>query len=136
MKKSDTVHVAGKRKTAVARATIKKGNGKVTINRIPIELFTPQLAKERIMEPILLLGEDAKKLDISVNVKGGGNSSQADAARVAIGKGIVAFTRDKKIEQMFIEYDRQLLVSDVRRKEPSKPGRHGQARAKIQKSYR
>jgi small subunit ribosomal protein S9 len=134
--KSTNIHVSGKRKSAIARATIKKGTGKVTVNKIPIEIYGPELSRERILEPILLIGNDANKMDIDVVIQGGGISSQADAARVAIGKGIVAFTKDKKIEQMFIDYDRQLLVSDVRRKEPSKPGRHGQARAKRQKSYR
>lgn len=136
MKKSQVVHVSGKRKTAVARATIKAGKGKITVNRIPLELFTPELSRDRIMEPFILLGDKAKKMDVSVSVQGGGNSSQADAARVAIGKAIVEFTKDKNVEQMFGDYDRQLLVSDVRQKEPSKPNRHGKARSKIQKSYR
>ncbi|MFP4112555.1 MAG: 30S ribosomal protein S9 [Candidatus Woesearchaeota archaeon] len=137
MKKSNKiVHTSGKRKSAVARATIQPGSGKVIINKTPIEIYSPQLSKERIMEPVLLLGDGSKKIDISVTINGGGVSSQADAARVAIGKGLVAFTKDKNVEQMFADYDRQLLVSDVRRKEPAKPNRHGQARAKRQKSYR
>ena len=134
--KKDIVHVAGKRKRAVAKATMRKGTGKVLIDKVPVELYTPSLSRDRIMEPVWLIGDDAKKYDISVTISGGGVSSQADAARVAIGKAIVAFTKDKKIEQMFMDYDRQLLVADVRRKEPSKPNRHGQARAKRQKSYR
>lgn len=134
--KNLAVHAAGKRKSAVARATIKKGDGNVRINKVPIELYTPQLSKDRIIEPIVLVGDAAQKMDISVDIRGGGVSSQADAARVAIGKAIVQFTKDKNVEQMFMDYDRQLLVADVRRKEPSKPNRHGKARAKKQKSYR
>jgi small subunit ribosomal protein S9 len=114
----------------------KKGTGKLTINKIPIDVYTPQLAKERIMEPLLLYGDNASKIDVIISVNGGGTTSQADAIRVAIGKAIVSFTKDKNIEEMFIEYDRQILVSDVRRKEPAKPNRHGKARAKRQKSYR
>jgi small subunit ribosomal protein S9 len=136
MKSSDCIQVAGKRKSAVARATIKKGTGKVTINKIPLEVYTPQLSKDRISEPVILFGDKAKDIDISVNINGGGITSQADAARVAIGKGIVAYSKDKNVEEMFVEYDRQLLVADVRRKESAKPNRHGKARAKRQKSYR
>ncbi len=134
--KQTHVHVAGKRKTAIARATIKKGTGKLLINNVSIDVYSPQLSKERIQEPVILLGERAKELDISVTINGGGVTSQADAARVAIGKGIVAFTKDKSVEEMFMDYDRQLLVADVRQKEPAKPGRHGSARSKRQKSYR
>ncbi|MHC4293817.1 MAG: 30S ribosomal protein S9, partial [Planctomycetota bacterium] len=39
------VHESGKRKTAVARATIKIGKGKVRINKIPLEIYTPEIAR-------------------------------------------------------------------------------------------
>ena len=134
--KQTHVHTAGKRKSAIARATVKKGTGKVVVNKIPINLYSPELSRDRIMEPVILYGDKAKEIDVSVTINGGGITSQADAARVAIGKGIVEYSKSKGVEQMFIDYDRQLLVADVRRKEPSKPNRHGQARAKRQKSYR
>lgn len=130
------VHVSGKRKTAVARATAKAGNGKVTINKIPVENITPILSRDRIMEPLILAAAEMKKIDVSVNVNGGGIASQSDASRLAIAKAIVALTKSKKVEQMFLDYDRLLLVADVRRKEVSKPNRQGNARAKRQKSYR
>jgi small subunit ribosomal protein S9 len=130
------IHVSGKRKTAVARATAKEGSGKVLINNVPLDLTTPVLSRERMYEPIILAGDVVKKIDISVDVNGGGMSAQSDAARLAIAKALVAYTKNKKLEQTYIEYDRQLLVADVRRKEISKPNRQGNARAKRQKSYR
>ena len=130
------VHVSGKRKTAVAGATARTGTGKVTINNVPLELITPSLSRERMMEPIILAGDSAKKIDMKISVKGGGIASQSDAVRLAIAKALVAFTKSKSLEQAYLEYDRQLLVADVRRKEVSKPNRHGKARAKRQKSYR
>ncbi len=130
------IHVSGKRKSAVARATASEGSGKVLINRVPLELYTPELARERMYEPLRLASTHASKIDLTVNVSGGGVSSQSDAARLAIAKAIVAFTKNKSIEQTFLDYDRQLLVADVRRKEMSKPNRQGKARAKVQKSYR
>jgi small subunit ribosomal protein S9 len=134
--KQSNVQTSGKRKTAVARALIRKGTGKVIINRKPIEVYTPLMSRDKILEPVILMGADAENFDIFVTINGGGITSQADAARVAIGRAISEFTKDKRVKEMFKEYDWQLLVSDVRRKESAKPNRHGQARAKRQKSYR
>ena len=129
------VNTSGKRKRAVARASIKAGSGKVSINNVPLENISPRLAGMRIMEPILLAGDMTKKVDITVSVNGGGVMSQADAVRLAIGRALVSFTKDKKLERVFLDYDRQLLVADVRRKETRKPN-DSKARANRQKSYR
>ncbi len=51
-------------------------------------------------------------------------------------KALIDYTKSERLKETFLKYDRNLLVADVRRKEPSKPNRHGQARAKRQKSYR
>ena len=128
------IHTKGKRKRSVARATLKEGKGKVRINNKLLNIIEPKLARMKIREPLLLAGEIAQKLDISVNVFGGGTMSQADACRLAIARSLVQYS--KKLEKPFLEYDRQLLVADVRRKEASKPNRHGKARSKRQKSYR
>jgi small subunit ribosomal protein S9 len=129
------VNVSGKRKTSIARASVKKGQGRVRINKVPLELLTPDLAREKIMEPLRIAGKKAEKLDIDVNVKGGGFMGQAYATRTAIAKGIVVYTNDEKLEAIFKEYDRSLLVSDPRRKMPKKPLGRG-ARKRRQKSYR
>ena len=129
-----SIHVAGKRKRAIARATLSEGHGKVKINQTPIEFYTPMLYRMKIMEPLQLAGDSAYGIDIDVKVMGGGMNSQAEAARLAIARALSR--HDKKLEKIFLKYDRQLLVADVRRKEPRKPNRHGKARAKVQKSYR
>src|SRR3989338_1566736 len=128
------LQTSGKRKSAIARAVLKSGTGKVTFNRIPIELVEPRLARLKLKEPLILAGDAMKKVDIAVTVKGGGFIGQSDAARVAIGKALVQQFPDLK--EVLINYDRQLLISDVRRKEPRKPNSHGKARSKTQKSYR
>jgi len=128
------IHVKGKRKRAIARATLKQGTGKVRVNGKLLNVIEPKLARMKIREPLLLAGDTANSVDISVNVMGGGIMSQADACRLAIAKSLVQFT--KKLEKVFLDYDRQLLVADVRRKETHKPNRHGKARSKRQKSYR
>ena len=129
------VVASGKRKSAVARATVKKGKGLVRINKTPIEIYEPHLAKVMIMEPLTIAGEKATKVDIDVNVIGGGIIGQAGASRTAIAKGLVQFLGDNELQTMYTKYDRSLLVSDPRRKLPKNPQGRG-ARKKHQKSYR
>ncbi len=127
------IHKAGKRKTAIARATLKPGKGVVRINYQVLENYSPELARMKIMEPLLIAGDVVKKYDISVNVHGGGWQSQAEASRLAIARCLVEIS--KSLKSKFLEYDRNLLVADTRRKEVCKPN-DSKARAKRQKSYR
>lgn len=131
-----TIQTSGKRKRAIARATFSAGKGMVLINNKQLDAFKPELIKLRIQEPLLLAEKLAEGIDITVHVYGGGVTSQADAARLAIARGLVAYTNSTALKNTFLEYDRQLLVADIRRKENAKPNSHGQARAKVQKSYR
>lgn len=135
MKAANLISTSGKRKTAVARAITKKGKGIVTINGEPVEFHPVLLLKDKVMEPLKILGDRANQVDIDVKVSGGGNTGQADAARTAIAKGIIQFFKDDSIEEAYRQYDRTLLVNDIRRKMPKKPQGKG-ARAKKQKSYR
>ncbi|MEA3458696.1 MAG: 30S ribosomal protein S9 [Candidatus Thermoplasmatota archaeon] len=129
------VNTSGKRKTAVARATIQKGDGLIRINKKPVEIYEPEIARWKILEPIKLAEDHISKVNINVDVKGGGFMSQANAVRTAIAKGLVEYTADPNLKLAFLDHDRSLLVSDSRRKEPKKPLGRG-ARKKRQKSYR
>lgn len=130
------VHISGKRKRAIARATLKNGKGNVRVNNQVLESFEPKFARMKIMEPLILAGDLAKKVDIDINVAGGGIISQAEASRLAIARALVEYSKSNTLKDNFLKYDRHLLVADTRRKEAAKPNRHGQARAKRQKSYR
>lgn len=129
------VHTSGKRKTAIARGTVKEGTGKVRINKSPIELYSPELARLKLTEPLELAGDIADKVDINVKVIGGGVMGQAEAARMVIAKGLVQWTQDMDLKEIYTQYDRTMLVGDPRRSEPKKYGGPG-ARARKQKSYR
>ncbi len=129
------IHVSGKRKRAIARATLKDGKGIIRINSMLLNTFQPYIYRLKIQEPLLLAGDFANKIDINVNVRGGGVMAQADACRLAIGKGLVAFSGSKQLKNTFLDYDRQLLVADIRRNEPHKPN-DSRPRAARQKSYR
>ncbi len=124
MKKGEIIAAVGKRKRAVARAFGKKGEGRVFINKIPLDVYGNELTRMIISEPIVLAGDAAKKVDIYVNVHGGGIFGQADAIRLAIAKVLVQV--DKKLKEKFLEYDRNLLIADPRRTEPHKPSRSKQ----------
>ncbi len=127
---------SGKRKTAIAKAEIKEGTGKITLNKINYENMH-EFDMLRIKEPIIIAEKILGKInfDIKVSVKGGGEKGQVDAARLAIARAIIKFTNSEKLEDVFFEYDKHLLVADVRRKEANKPG-DSKARAKRQTSYR
>jgi small subunit ribosomal protein S9 len=132
---AEVLNTSGKRKTAVARAVIAEGSGKIRVNSVPIDAYVPELAKLKIMEPVTLAPELFAKVDITVSVQGGGVMGQAEATRTAIAKAIVEFFKDETLEKAFKQYDRSLLISDIRRKLPKKPLGRG-ARKKRQKSYR
>jgi len=133
--KQKVVNTSGKRKTAIARAVVRKGIGRIRVNRVPIEILDPELARLKIMEPVNLAGDLTNKVDIDVNVKGGGVMGQADATRTAIARGLVEFFDLPDLKDIYMKYDRSLLINDPRRKEPKHPLGRG-ARRKRQKSYR
>ncbi len=128
--------LSGKRKTAIARATVKAGNGRIRINNVPSEVFEPKLARDKILEPLLLADEKLwSQIDINVKVSGGGYMGQAEAARMAIAKALLKWTKSTRLRTTLRDYDRTMIAGDPRRSEPKKFGGPG-ARARDQKSYR
>ena len=128
--------VSGKRKTAVAKAVVKPGMGRIRINMTPLEIYEPEVARQKIMEPLIQAGDEIwKQLDIDIKVWGGGYMGQAEAARMAIANALLKWTKSTQLHTAFTEYDRTMIVGDPRRKEPKKFGGPG-ARARDQKSYR
>jgi len=129
-----SLHVSGTRKSAIARATLVPGSGIVRINSQLLNAYEPAISRLKIQEPLIIAGDKAKNVNISVSVHGGGQSSQAEAARLVVARVLARY--DQTLQKDFLDYDRILLVADVRRKETHKPNCHGKARAMRQKSYR
>ncbi|WFN35397.1 30S ribosomal protein S9 [Methanogenium sp. S4BF] len=129
------INTSGKRKTAIARATLREGVGRVRINSVPLEIYGTEMLRMKISEPLLLVPGVLNDVDVSIDVKGGGFMGQAEAVRTALARGIVKWSNDPKIKDTYLVYDRTLLVNDSRQKEAKKPHGRG-ARAKFQKSYR
>ncbi len=132
------VFVKSRRKNAIARASVRKGTGVVRFNRFDISTMEPVELRKLILESLHIssITEDfAKGVDIYLNVRGGGQSGQAQAARSAVAKGISEFADGDTIRSICAQYDRFLLVDDPRRVEPKK-FKGPKARARFQKSYR
>ncbi len=129
------VNTSGKRKTATARVSVSAGKGRIRINSKPLEIYEPELARLKITEALLLAGDKAEKVDVSVKVAGGGVMGQATAVRTGIARGLVDFFADEELKDTYLAVDRSFLVNDTRRKEPKHQLGPG-ARSKKQKSYR
>ena len=128
-------NTSGKKKTAIARATVRDGSGEVRVNSRPIELVDPEIARLKMLEPFRIVDGVRDNVQIDVSVRGGGVIGQADAVRTAIARGLVEHTNDAELRDAYMAFDRSLLVNDVRQSEPKKWGGPG-ARARYQKSYR
>jgi len=127
---------SGKRKTAIARAVVVEGSGKISINKKNYKTFQ-RFNVLGIEEPLRIAKEVLGKIDfdVSINVRGGGEKSQIEASRLALAKAIVDFSKSDLLSKAYLDYDRNLLVADVRRKEACKPG-DSKARKKRQSSKR
>ncbi len=108
-----------------------------------MDLLEPEILKLKAFEPLLILRENGlEDVDIRVRVQGGGYVSKIYAIRQAIARGLIKYfqkfvneAKMSKIRDIFLNYDRSLLIGDPRRTEPKKAGGKG-ARSKYQKSYR
>ncbi len=129
------VHTSGKRKRAIARATLREGKGNVIFNKVLLNNIKPDVLRLKLSEPLILAEKLKDKVDVNINANGGGMMSQIEAARLALARALVEYSKDEKLKTVFLNYDRHLLIADVRRKEMYKPN-DSKARAKRQKSYR
>ena len=130
------VTISGKRKTAIARATIRAGKGRIRINNIPLEIYEPQVARSKILESLIEVDDKLRnQIDIHVKTSGGGFMGQAEAVRMAIARALLKWTKSTRLRTTLRDYDRTMIAGDPRRSEPKKFGGPG-ARARDQKSYR
>jgi len=137
------VQTFGRKKNATAVAVCTQGNGFIKVNGKSLSLIEPESLRLKVYEPIFLIGGNRfKDLNIRVRVSGGGPSNQIYAVRQAIAKAVLAFYQKyhdeqtkRELKEIFLQYDKNILVTDPRRTEPKKFGGRG-ARARFQKSYR
>ncbi len=125
--------IVAKRKTAIARAVITDGTGKISINSKSVSAYPETLLRLIVNEPVSIAADLAKKYDIAIEINGGGAMSRAQAMRSVIAKSLSK--KEKSLKKRFLEYDRSLLVDDKRQTEAQKPYRSS-ARSLKQTSYR
>jgi len=125
-------HVAtGRRKTAVARVRVTPGAGKITVNGRAVEDYFPLASQQKCISRPLTLTDTAKQFDIRVNVRGGGPSGQAEAARHGISRALLKV--DINLRPLL--KSEGMLTRDPRMKERKKYGQPG-ARRRFQYSKR
>ncbi|NRA67497.1 MAG: 30S ribosomal protein S9 [Pseudobacteriovorax sp.] len=128
---SKPVHTVGKRKTSIARAYVKPGQGKIIINNRDIDEYYIRATSKMVINQPLELTDSVGKLDIRVNVTGGGLSGQAGAIRHAISRALCEIDPDNRK----VLKSNGLITRDARKKERKLYGQKG-ARARFQFSKR
>lgn len=124
-------NATGRRKSAIARVWLQPGSGQIVINKKPIdEYIDRETSKMVVAQPLVLTGTQ-DKLDIYINVQGGGISGQAGAIRHGISRALLGYNPE------FREVLKRagFLTRDSRAKERKKYGLRG-ARARFQYSKR
>ena len=127
----ETVNAVGRRKAAVARVILKEGNGTITINKRPLNVYFPSSILQYIVKQPLNTLEVADKYDIHVNLDGGGFKGQAEALRLGIARALVKINPDDKA----VLRKHGFMARDPRAVERKKPGQP-KARKRFQFSKR
>lgn len=127
----ETVNAIGRRKAAVARVIVKEGNGKIEINKRPLEVYFPSSILQYIVKQPLNTLDVAANYDIHVNLDGGGYKGQAEALRLAIARALVKINPEDKA----VLRKQGFMTRDPRAVERKKPGQP-KARKRFQFSKR
>lgn len=121
----------GRRKSSVARVRIRSGEGKIVINRKPLEEYFVNVQDQTAIIETLKSADLEGKVDVIVRVNGGGMTGQSGAVRMGLARAIVSF--DEALHDGL--RDGGFLTRDSRMKERKKPGLRG-ARRGVQFSKR
>ena len=121
----------GRRKSSVARVRVRSGEGKITINRKPLEEYFVNDQDQSAITAAIAAVDLVGKLDVLVRVSGGGLTGQSGAVRMGLARALVSF--DESLHDAL--RDGGFLTRDSRMKERKKPGLRG-ARRGVQFSKR
>lgn len=124
-------NATGRRKSSVARVTLKPGTGNITVNKRSVEKFFPRETLRMIIRMPLVLTSMVNKYDVTANVSGGGMTGQAGAIRHGISRALLVLDSDLRPALK----KNGFLTRDPRVKERRKYGQKG-ARARFQFSKR
>ena len=121
----------GRRKSAAARAFLRPGTGKITVNGRSLESYFPNAVLRMMVYQPLVLADLNGKFDMIISVAGGGPAGQASAIRMGISRALLSYNEQLKS----LLRGAGLLTRDPRMKERKKPGRRA-ARRRFQFSKR
>lgn len=116
----------GRRKSSVARVRVRPGNGKITINRKPLEEYFVNDQDRRAVQDTLDSVEHGGQVDVLVRVSGGGMTGQSGAVRMGLARALVSF--NEELHDPLREGG--FLTRDSRMKERKKPGLRAARRAR------
>tara|TARA_Y100000746_G_scaffold228717_1_gene237203 strand:+ start:360 stop:746 length:387 start_codon:yes stop_codon:yes gene_type:complete len=123
----DIIHAIGRRKEAVARIYLSKGKGSIEVNGKDFKEYFPVQTMQYKLEQPFKITDLSGKMDVKVNVDGGGTTGQAEAIRLAISRALC----ELDIENRSALKPAGLLTRDAREVERKKPGQK-KARKKFQ----
>lgn len=128
---NETFYGTGRRKRAIARVWLSEGTGKITVNGRDYEDYFGRVTNRYVLCQPLQLTDTAEKLDIRINVCGGGESGQAGAVRHGISRALLKYNAELRGSLKKAGY----LTRDARKVERKKYGQPG-ARKRYQFSKR
>jgi small subunit ribosomal protein S9 len=127
----EMINATGRRKTAIARVYLMKGEGKITINGKDYRQYFPHIhVQHNVTDPFTVVGAE-NIYDVKVNVKGGGFKGQAEAVRMGVSRALVKLNEEFKSPLKA----RKFLTRDSRAVERKKYGQP-KARKRFQFSKR
>jgi len=115
---SPLTQTTGRRKRAVARASLRPGTGKFTINGKTLEAYFPTDASQMVVSEPMNVTETRESYDVDATIHGGGASGQAGALRMAIARSLVELDPEARNPLKTAG----LLTRDPRKKESKKYG--------------
>lgn len=119
-------NAVGRRKEAVTRVFLSRGNGAIVVNDKDYKTYFPMVYLQNQVEQPLKVVEGADKFDIKINATGGGIKGQAEAAKLGIARALLEVSEEYKP----LLKAAGLLTRDPRSVERKKPGKK-----KARKSY-
>lgn len=116
----------GRRKEAVARVFLSKGDGKITVNDLDYKVYFPQVYLQNQVELPLKTVEGVNKYDIKINADGGGKKGQAEASKLGISRALIVSNPD---------YRPALKAAGLLRRDPRGVERKKFGKKKARRSY-
>jgi small subunit ribosomal protein S9 len=127
----EMINAIGRRKTAVARVYLMKGEGKIVVNGKDYREYFPQVhVQHNVVDPFVVVGTE-NIYDLKINVRGGGFKGQAEAIRMGVSRALVKLNEEFKKPLK----DKKYLTRDSRAVERKKYGKP-KARKRFQFSKR